>query len=217
MYDLPAVTSAMIATAGGARVRTVSGLEAAWAGARAIGIAYTVRGAPGDNLALHRAMVEARPGEVIVAQVGDHRDAGHWGELMSLAAQCAGIRGLVMDGAIRDRAAITTLAFAVFHRGTDPRPTTKLVPGDLGVPILLRGILIEPGDLVCADLDGVAIIPRVVIQEVLDAAAKLALAEKLVAIRLAAGESTLAIYGLEDRHRPDPSQPTPPSPSSPRR
>ena len=98
------VGSALLASAGGDRVSILLGLEPAWPAAHALGPALTVQGAAGDNLALHHAVSTAEPGEVIVLAVGGETGTAHCGDIVALAARERGVAGIVVDGAIRDRA-----------------------------------------------------------------------------------------------------------------
>jgi 4-hydroxy-4-methyl-2-oxoglutarate aldolase len=190
------VTSALLASAGGDRVRVVRGLEPAWPGARAFGPAFTVRGKAGDNLALHRAIAGAPEGVVVVADVQGGRDVAHCGDVLVRAARARGIRGIVLDGSIRDRASIRELEYPVFHQGTSPLGPTKLVAGELGVPIELLGVAVRPGDVVLADDDGLVILPGEDADEILAAAAGIADREREWEARIDAGETTLSILGL---------------------
>ena len=190
------VTSALLASAAGNRVAVITGLEPAWSGASALGAALTVRGAPGDNLALHQAIAQARENVVIVADVGGEREIAHCGDLLALAARARGVRGIVLNGSIRDRATIAELRYPVFHNGTSPRGPTKRVPGELGVPIELMGVTVESGDIVCADDDGIVVVPSHEADEILALAIGLAAREREYEARIAAGESTLEIFGL---------------------
>ena len=190
--------SALFSSAGGDRVQIVLGLEPAWPAARIVGPAFTVQGAPGDNLALHHAGASAGPGDVIVLAVGGEREIAHCGEIVAVAALERGIAGIVLDGAIRDRAEITALGLPVFFRGTSPRGPGKKGPGALGAPVELAGVTIHPGDLVCADADGVAIVPGRDIDEVNAAVAALEQREAQVVADLRSGRSTVDIFGLEE-------------------
>lgn len=194
----PPVTSALLASAGGDRVAVMRGLEPAWPGARAFGPALTVRGASGDNLALHRAIAGAPEGVVVVADVQGGRDVAHCGDVLVRAARARGLRGIVLNGSIRDRAAIRELEYPVFHQGTSPRGPTKLVAGELGVPIELLGVSVQPGDLVLADDDGLVVVAGEDADEILAAAAAIADREREYESRIEAGESTLSILGLPD-------------------
>jgi 4-hydroxy-4-methyl-2-oxoglutarate aldolase len=191
-----AVTGALLASAGGDRVRVILGLEPAWPGARAFGPALTVRGAAGDNLALHRAIASAPEGAVIVADVQGGQEVAHCGDVLVRAARARGVRGIVLDGSIRDRAAIRELEYPVFHRGTSPRGPEKLVAGEIDVPIELLGVTVRPGDLVLADEDGVVVVSAAEAEEILARAATIAAREREYEARIDAGESTLGIFGL---------------------
>jgi 4-hydroxy-4-methyl-2-oxoglutarate aldolase len=190
--------SALFASAGRDRVSIVLGLEPAFPSAHVLGPAFTVQGAPGDNLALHHAVASAEPGAVIVLAVGGEQQVAHCGEIVALAARERGLAGLVLDGAIRDRAEITALGFPVFFRGTSPRGPGKSGPGALGVPVELDGVTIRPGDLVCADADGVAIVTGADIVGVEADVAALEAREQAIVAAIRNGTSTVEIYRLKE-------------------
>lgn len=190
------IGSAAIASGGGEKVEIVLGLEPAWPEAHVLGPALTVQGAGGDNLALHHAVAAARPGDVIVLSVGGEQEIAHCGDIIALAAKERGVAGIVLDGAVRDRAEIASLGLPIFHLGTSPRGPAKAGPGAIGVPVRLAGARVEPGDLVCADADGVAIVRSASADEVLAAARALEAREQEIVAALRRGESTVAIYGL---------------------
>jgi 4-hydroxy-4-methyl-2-oxoglutarate aldolase len=176
-------------------VGVVTGFDLPWPGAHAAGKALTVRGAPGDNLALHRALAEAQPGEMLVADVGGGSMAAHWGGLMAVAARRCGLAGLVVNGAIRDRTELAELRFPVFFRGTSPRPPAKEVRGELRVSISIDGVHIHPEDLVVADADGVVVVPQHAL-DVASHARSLAAGEDELVRRLGDGESLIDLLGL---------------------
>ncbi len=182
-------------------------LRPAWPGARLAGPAFTVQGAGGDNLALHRAVATAPPGHVLVA---DHQGAqhGHWGEVLAVAAQVRGLLGLVIDGAVRDVDELCRLGFPVFSRGISITRTSKRHPGTLGVPVTIGGIQINTGDLVVADSDGAVAIPASHVDHVLDASDARTATERRHLQAIRAGATTLQLYGLGDQHLPVP-QPEP--------
>ena len=190
--------SALAASAGGDRVSVVLGLEPAFPEAGACGPALTVQGAPGDNLALHHAIAVAEPGSVIVLAVGGERVVAHCGDVLAAAARKRGVAGIVLDGAIRDRTQIAKLGLPVFHRGTSPRGPGKAGPGEVGVAIVLDGVRIESGDLVCADADGVTVVPAAAIEEVRAAAAAIEEREREIFAAIGRGESTVGLYGLKE-------------------
>jgi 4-hydroxy-4-methyl-2-oxoglutarate aldolase len=191
------IGSSLLSSAGGERVRIVLGLEPAFGSAHVLGPALTVQGAGADNLALHHAVSAAAPGEVIVLAVGGEREVAHCGGIVAAAALERGVAGIVLDGAIRDRAEIAELGLPVFHLGTSPRGPGKAGPGALRVAVELGGVRVEPGDLVCADADGIAIVPAVIAPGVRAAAEALEEREREILAAIERGESTVDIYGLK--------------------
>jgi 4-hydroxy-4-methyl-2-oxoglutarate aldolase len=193
-----ALASSLVASAGGERVRIILGLEGASPSPGVSGPAFTVQGAPGDNLALHHALSAAAPGEVIVLAVGGERRVAHCGEIVAIAASERGIAGIVLDGAVRDLAEIAALGFPVFFRGTSPRGPSKSGPGALGVPVELDGVVICPGDLVCADADGVAVVAAADVEAVKAALAALEAREQQIVAEIRNGRSTVEVFELEE-------------------
>jgi 4-hydroxy-4-methyl-2-oxoglutarate aldolase len=192
------VTSpADLASVGEGRVSALLGLEPAWPAARALGPAFTVRGGGGDNLALHHAIAHAAPGEVIVLSVGGERSRAHCGGIVATAAKARGVAGLVVDGAVRDRGDFEALGLPVFHLGTSPLKPGKGGPVELRVPVDLKGVRIEHGDLVAADADGIVVVPSAIADELLAAAALLGAREREVLAQIEKGETTLEIYGYD--------------------
>lgn len=175
-----------------------SGIQALSANLPVAGPAFPVLSPGGDNLWLHHAIVQASPGDVLVVSTGGVREFGYFGEVMAVAAVARGIAGLVIDAGVRDAAQMTALGFPVFAErrcitGTikDPRKT-----GSLGAPLEIGGVLIERGDLVAGDGDGVVVIPQARAQEVTDLGARREAAEVDYFARLRAGETTLDVYSL---------------------
>ena len=125
---------------------------------RIAGPAYTVSCPPGDNLMLHAAIYRAEPGSVIVVQAGDTDYAMSGGNVCATAQQ-RGIAGFVIDGVIRDVAEVREAEFAVFARGLSPVPGKKQALGTLNQPITCGGVQVNPGDMVVADEEGIAVIP----------------------------------------------------------
>lgn len=163
---------------------------------RICGAAVTVQSPPADNLWLHRAIVAARPGDVLVVHVGGHYEAGYWGEVMSQAARARGLAGLVIDGCVRDGAILERFGFPVFARGLCIRGTGKDFDarGWINAPTLFGDVTVQPGDLIVGDTDGVVAIPRARIDEVLAKARQREEDEARIIERLAAGENSLDIY-----------------------
>jgi regulator of RNase E activity RraA len=199
--SLSGLSSAVIASAAGDRARIVWGLDAACPGTCAVGPAVTVRAHPGDNLAVHIAVACAAAGSVIVVDAGGERTVAFAGDLVVRAAARRGIAGIVIDGAIRDRAEIAAMGFPVFHRGTSPGGPTKDFPGEMEVALELGGAPIRPGDLVCADDDGLVVVRAADSAAVVKEACALEAREAGLRTRVEAGESTLSIFGIEDPGR----------------
>lgn len=129
-----------------------------WSGASVAGPAYPLECSPGDNLAIHIALEKAPRGSVLVIATRSFV-AGYWGEVLTVAAEAVGIAGLVIDGGVRDIAALTARRFPVFARGISMRGTIKASAPSVGQPISFTGTPVVAGDLVVADDDGVLVIP----------------------------------------------------------
>lgn len=168
----------------------------AWPGATVAARAFTIRGTGGDNLALHRAVLCASPGDVLVADLGGSQH-GHWGEILSVAAQQRGIVGLVIDGGVRDRDQMRAIGFPVFSRNDSVRGTVKSDRGELGGTIDFAGVRVATGDLVVGDADGVIVIPSKRVNAVLDEADRRVAHEKDVLTALRSGKTTIELYDLD--------------------
>jgi 4-hydroxy-4-methyl-2-oxoglutarate aldolase len=172
------------------------GLAALSGEGRVAGPALTVACPPGDNLAVHLAVAQAREGEVLVVQTHDWR-YGVWGEVLTVAAMARGIRALVMDGSVRDIDAIRELGFAVFARGTALVGTRKREQGVVRGPVTCAGQLVAPMDLVVADPSGVVAIRRERLEEVLAAATGRRDREAVMLRELRQGRTTIELLGLD--------------------
>ncbi len=125
-----------------------------------LGTAFTVRVPQGDNLMFHVAMDMAKPGDVIMIDAGGFTDRAIFGELMATYCRSRGIRGIVCDGAIRDRGGLAAMEnFPVYAKSATPNGPYKNGPGEINVPIVIGGKVVNPGDIVVGDDDGVIIIP----------------------------------------------------------
>jgi len=146
------------------------GIRPLWPGiTRIAGPAYPVRCPPGDNLMLHAAIYRAAPGAIVVCQAGDLDYAVAGGNVCAVA-QKRGIAGFVVDGVIRDVAEARARGFPVFARGVSPIPGGKDAVGVLDGPIRCGGALVEPGDVVVADEEGIVVVPGARADAVLAAA-----------------------------------------------
>ncbi len=171
-------------------------IRAAWPGARLCGVAVTVECPPADNLMLHHAVASAPRGVVIVATLGGCLAAGAWGEILTAAAQCRGVAGLAVDGAVRDIEAIRRRGFPVFSRGLAVGACTKDRFGTLNRPIVFGGVLVHPGDVIFGDGDGLVVIGREQVDAVTAAAEARLRKEEGIIEQLHAGRSTIELLNL---------------------
>ena len=141
-------------TAAGPRLRPIHA-----PGTRLAGPALTVKSRPGDNLLVHKAIDMAEPGDVIVVDAGGDLTNSIMGEIMVAIALKRGIAGFVIDGAIRDADEIRASNLPMFAAGVTHRGPYKDGPGEINVPIAIDGMVVEPGDLVIGDGDGVLCVP----------------------------------------------------------
>jgi 4-hydroxy-4-methyl-2-oxoglutarate aldolase len=164
------------------------------------GPAFTVKGHPSDNVAIHKAIYEAPAGSVLVVDAGGF-SRGHFGEIMAFACQMRGIAGLVIDGGVRDADDIQKLGFPVFSRSLNPGGTQKEVIGVTGAPIVCGGITVSTGDMIIGDRDGVVVVAKDRIADVLQKAQAIAAKEVTVLQMLREGKSTIEIYNFAKLRR----------------
>lgn len=137
---------------------------------KTFGTAYTVNTDKGDNLPIHLALYTAKPGYVMVIDGKGVTDYPYFGDNMMSTGKAVGLRGMIVDGLVRDYDGCVELGFPVFAKGLLPRGPRKQEPGEINYPITCGGIQVNPGDLIVADADGVAVVPRDRIEEVLNKA-----------------------------------------------
>lgn len=197
-----------ILTLGTATLYEASGLDCALpaglrprsAGAALVAPALPVATVAGDNLALHLAVEQARPGEVLVVDAQD-AEHGYWGEVLTAFAQARGIAGLIIRGGIRDVDAIATRGFPVFSTGIALTGTSKDDPGTIGDPLRCGRVIVRRGDIIVADVDGVIAIPAADLEGVLLRSRERAAKEHEYMRELERGASTVALYGLDREGR----------------
>jgi regulator of RNase E activity RraA len=170
-------------TGGGPRLRPCH------AGGALSGPAFTVKTRPGDNLMVHKALDIASPGDVVVVDAGGDLTNSIVGEIMITYAKQRGLAGLVINGSIRDSDAVRRMTFPVYAAGVTHRGPLKSGPGEIGKAIAFDGMVIEPGDLIIGDGDGVLCIPFDEVEEVYKAAAAKNKAEDKILADLQAGSS----------------------------
>jgi 4-hydroxy-4-methyl-2-oxoglutarate aldolase len=164
---------------------------------RLLGAALTVRCHPKDNLMLHKALQIAQPGDIIVAATDGFPNAGYFGDLMATSAMARQIGGLAIDGCVRDSAEIIEMGFPIFCRGTCMRGTVKQTLGSVNHPLLFGDVVVNPGDLVLGDDDGIVIIPYSKFEEVLEATRQRVEKEKEKAAALKQGISSVELNKLD--------------------
>jgi 4-hydroxy-4-methyl-2-oxoglutarate aldolase len=179
----------------GALGPAIKPLDPAW---RVCGPAYTILSEGGDNLWVHRGLYDARPGDVLVFAPAGQDEFGYWGEILAHAAIARGIAGFVIDGGVRDTTELRELGLPTFARAVSIRGTVKGARGALQVPVAVGGALVAPGDLIVGDEDGVVVVERARIEEVVGAGEARAAKEADYVKRLGEGATTLGLLGLEE-------------------
>ena len=162
-----------------------------------VGRAVTVNCFPGDNLALHQGMAEAKAGDVLVFDCKGYTEAGHFGDMMATACKVKGIAGVVIDGSCRDSQDILELGLPVFVKAFNPRGTVKESLGSVNVPVVCGGVSVKPGDIIFGDCDGVVVVPQEREDEVFAKALKKYDYEIEVREKLLSGMSTMEVYGFD--------------------
>ncbi len=193
--QLLALGAATIGESGG--VPMAPRIRPAWPGACLAAPAFTARCTPGDNLAVHVAVARAPAGAVLVAEVGIERERGYWGEVLTTAAEAAGLAGLVIDGCVRDVTALEEHGFPVFSTGVALRGATKELPGATGGPVEVGDVAVRPGDWLVGDVDGVTVVPVTHLEDVLDAGRARGERERGLFDALRDGKTTVELLGLD--------------------
>jgi len=186
--------SSALADGGATHLR---GLAAIWPGASMAGRVVTASVEAGDNLAVQVAVAEAPPGSIVVVEVTPgEREAGIWGEIITVAALQRGIGGVVVDGPVRDVAPTAALGFPVFATGTCPVGPTKL-GGSVGGAVTVAGVGVSPGDWVVGDADGVVVLGSDGFDDIVAAAGAKVGREPRIIDQLRSGRTTIELLELD--------------------
>ena len=203
--QLLALGAATLGESGGfpmrARIRPV------WPGARVAAPAFPVRCTSGDNLAIHVAVARAPAGSALAVDVGLEPELGYWGEVLTTAAQARGIAGLVIDGCVRDVAALEAHGFPVFSTGVALPGATKELPGATGGTAAVGEVAVRTGDWIVGDVDGVTVVPGAQFDEVMAAGQSRAGRERGLFDAFRDGKTTLELLGLDPSSVEDADEP----------
>ena len=164
--------------------------------ARVAGPAVTVLCQAGDNLMIHAAVEVCQAGDVLVVTTASESTDGMFGELLATSLRARGVAGLVIDAGVRDVTDLTAMDFPVWSKAVSAQGTVKATAGSVNVPVTCAGQLVRPGDVVIGDVDGVVVVPRQHVPEVLKASQQRIAKEEKSREKLRAGELGLDMYGL---------------------
>jgi len=174
-------------------------LRPVWHGARAGGTAVTAMCWPGDNTMVHVAVEQCRPGDILVVTTRSPSQDGLFGELFATALQHRGVHGVVLSCGVRDVADLRNMHFPAWSVHVSAQGTVKQTLGSVNVPVIINGVVVNPGDVIVGDDDGVVCVPRRDVAEVLNASRTREQKEARNRDRFRAGELGLDVYNMRAR------------------
>jgi 4-hydroxy-4-methyl-2-oxoglutarate aldolase len=169
--------------------------------ARVSAPAVTVSCHPGDNLMIHAAVEVCKPGDILVVVTHSESTDGMFGELLATSCEAHGVVGLIIDAGVRDTTELTEMKFPVWAKAISAQGTVKASPGSVNVPVVCAGALVNPGDVIVGDADGVVVVPRATAEDVAKAGDLRRSKEEKTRDRLAKGELGVEFYGLRAKLR----------------